>query len=69
MVPVATVAELLFGYVLQMIGCALYAASRGRSAFFGLLGLLSPIGYVFLSLLNPASPPIPKDSAVNRTGP
>ena len=56
MVPVTTVAELLFGYILQMIGCALYAENRGRSVFFGLLGLLSPIGYVFLSLLNPAPP-------------
>ena len=56
----ATVAELLFGYILQMIGCALYAENRGRSAFFGLLGLLSPIGYVFLSLLNPATRSVPQ---------
>jgi hypothetical protein len=63
-VPPATVVELLFGYVLQMVGCALYAERRGRSIFFGLLGLLSPIGYVFLSLLKPASPPLTQDTGV-----
>jgi hypothetical protein len=55
-VPVETVAYLLFGYALQIVACAVYAESRGRSALFGLLGLLSPIGYVFLALLNPATP-------------
>jgi hypothetical protein len=49
----STVLHLLFGYLLQIVGCALYAENRGRSPLFGLLGLLSPIGYVFLSLLNP----------------
>jgi hypothetical protein len=53
MVPVETVVYLLFGYILQVVGCAVYAESRGRSVAFGLLGLLSPIGYVFLALLNP----------------
>jgi hypothetical protein len=56
MVPAETVVFLLFGYILQMVACAVYAESRGRSVAFGLLGLLSPIGYVFLALLNPASP-------------
>ncbi len=54
MVPVAAVCYLLFGYLLQIGGCVVYATNRGRSGWFGLLGLLSPIGYVFLSLLNPA---------------
>jgi len=56
MVPASSVLYLLFGYILQMIGCAVYAQNRGRSALFGLLGLLSPIGYVFLALLNPTHP-------------
>ena len=68
MVPAASVLYLLFGYILQMIGCALYAENRGRSALFGLLGLLSPIGYVFLALLNPAPRPVPQDSQVGRGG-
>jgi hypothetical protein len=55
MVPAETVVYLLFGYILQIVGCAVYAESRGRSVAFGLLGLLSPIGYVFLALLNPAT--------------
>jgi hypothetical protein len=49
------------GYVLQIIGCAFYASRRGRSALFGFLGLLSPIGYVFLALLNPAVPEDPSE--------
>ena len=59
MVPVTTVLYLLIGYLLQIGGCALYAENRGRSAFFGLLGLLSPIGYVLLALLNPVPQPVP----------
>jgi hypothetical protein len=51
-----------------MIGCALYADNRGRSAFFGLLGLLSPIGYVFLSLLNPSPPRVAQDSGSRHAG-
>jgi hypothetical protein len=61
MVPAATVLYLLFGYILQMIGCAFYAENRGRSALFGLLGLLSPIGYIFLALLNPLPRSVPQD--------
>ena len=61
MVPAASVLYLLFGFILQMIGCALYAVNRGRSALFGLLGLLSPIGYVFLALLNPVPRSVPED--------
>jgi TRAP-type C4-dicarboxylate transport system permease small subunit len=61
MVPAETVLYLLFGYVLQMVGCAVYAENRGRSAVFGLLGLLSPIGYVFLALLTPTRPQPSRD--------
>jgi hypothetical protein len=60
-VPVETVLILLFGYALQIVACAVYAENRGRSAIFGLLGLLSPIGYVFLAMLNPTSPPSSSD--------
>jgi hypothetical protein len=45
---------LLVACLMQVCGCAVYATNRGRSAWFGLWGLLSPIGYVFLSLLTPA---------------
>jgi hypothetical protein len=68
MVPAASVLNLLFGYILQMVGCALYAENRGRSAFFGLLGLLSPIGYVFLALLNPVPRCMPQDTDTTCTG-
>jgi hypothetical protein len=44
----------ILGYYLQICGCSFYASSRGRSAFFGLLGLLSPVGYIFLAALKPA---------------
>lgn len=54
-VPAESVFYLLFGYLFQVVGCGLYADRRGRSPFFGLLGLLSPIGYVLLSLLSPSS--------------
>lgn len=63
MVPAETVVYLLLGYVLQMVGCAVYAESRGRSAVFGLLGLLSPVGYIFLALLNRPPPPRYEDLA------
>lgn len=68
MVPAATVLNVLIGYILQMVGCALYAENRGRSAFFGLLGLLSPIGYVFLALLNPVPRSMPQDNDTTRSG-
>jgi len=68
MVPAASVLYLLFGYILQIIGCAFYAENRGRSAFFGLLGLLSPIGYVFLALLNPTPRSVPRDSQTSYNG-
>jgi hypothetical protein len=68
MVPAASVLYLLFGYILQLVGCALYAENRGRSALFGLLGLLSPIGYVFLALLNPVPRSVPQDPQVSHSG-
>ncbi len=68
MVPAASVFNLLVGYILQMIGCALYAEKRGRSALFGLLGLLSPIGYVFLALLNPMPRSVSQDPQVSHSG-
>jgi hypothetical protein len=64
-VPAVSVLYFLFGYLLQVLGCALYADNRGRSAFFGLLGLLSPIGYVLLSLLSPSSSRVANANATN----
>ena len=61
MVPAASVVYLLFGYILQMVGCAFYATNRGHSALFGLLGVLSPIGYVVLALLNPVPRSMPQE--------
>lgn len=61
-VPVTTILYLLIGYLLQIGGCAVYAEKRGRSVFFGLFGLLSPIGYVLLALLNSVPQPATTES-------
>ena len=41
----------IIGFLLMAVGSAFYAVGRKRSSWFGLLGLLTPIGLLFLAVL------------------
>ena len=45
------VALVILGPVMLAIGSAMYAAGKGRKPLYGLLGLLSPVGLLFLAVL------------------
>jgi len=41
----------LLAHILVAVGAGSYAVGKGRSPWFGLLGLLTPIGLLFLAVL------------------
>lgn len=45
----------LLAHVLVAVGAAFHAAGKNRSPWFGLLGLLTPIGLLFLTVLEDKS--------------
>ncbi len=45
----------LLGPVLLASGSAIYAVGKGRKPIFGLLGIISPLGLLFLAILQDQS--------------
>ena len=46
---------LVLGPIVLGAGSAIYAAGKNRTPFFGLLGLVSPLGLLFLAILQDRS--------------
>ena len=48
---------LILGPLVLMTGSGIYAAGKKRTPAFGLLGLISPLGLLFLAILKDGSDP------------